>query len=87
MVANWVRRSHRGWAWVDGVGVAGDPFPELYRLTMSGPGGVTVAESTSPGASFDLADLPAGAGEELSLAVATVGPGALSRPVSATFAI
>jgi len=87
IIAEWVRRSHRGWAWVDGVGVAEDPFPELYRLTISGPGGVAVTESTSPSASFDVTELPAGVGEELTLSVSIVGPAALSHPVSATIII
>jgi len=85
LVADWVRRSHHGWAWVDGVGVAGDPFPELYRLSVAGPAGTLVAETTTTAASLNLAELPAGNGETLTLAVSTVGPAALSHPATATF--
>jgi hypothetical protein len=84
LVAQWVRRSHRGWPWADGVGVADDPFPELYRLNFTGPDGAIVAESATTSASFDVAELPADAGEEITLAVSAVGPAALSRATVAT---
>ena len=76
--------SGRGWAWADGVGVADDPFPELYRLNFTGPAGAIVAEFATTSASFDMAELPADAGEEITLAVSAVGPAALSRAAIAT---
>jgi hypothetical protein len=85
--AEWVRRSNRGWAWTDGVGVADDPFPEFYRLTVTGPVGQLVAESGTASASFTVAELPAGAGDSIALAVAMVGPMALSREATATIII
>ena len=84
LVAAWTRRSHRGWSWADGIGVADDAFPERYRLSFTGPGGELLAESPGPSASFEIAELPAGPGEELTLAVAMIGPAALSRPVMTT---
>jgi hypothetical protein len=80
--AEWVRRSHRGWAWSDGV--AEDPFPELYRLTVTGPAGQVVVESATTNASIDAAELPAQPGQQIGLSVAMVGPTALSRGTSAT---
>lgn len=82
VLAQWVRRSHRGWAWADGVGVAGDPFPELYRLTVTGPSGELVIETSASNASFSEAELPAPMGQSITLAVAMIGPIALSREAS-----
>ena len=82
--AQWVRRSHRGWAWTDGVGVAEDPFAELYRINVTGPAGTMVAESATTSASFDVGDLPASSGEEITLTVAAIGPAALSHAAIAT---
>jgi hypothetical protein len=82
VLAQWVRRSHRGWAWADGVGVAGDPFPELYRLTVAGPSGELVIETSASNASVSEAELPASIGQSVTLAVAMIGPIALSREAS-----
>ena len=82
--ASWVRRSLRGWAWADGVGVSADPYPELYRLSLTGPGGELTAESGTDSATLPAGELPAGPGEEIVLAVTAVGPAALSRPAFAT---
>jgi len=80
----WVRRSHRGWDWIDGVEVASDPFPELYRLTVTGPTGQTVTETGATSASVSVAELPGQPGQMVTVTVAMVGPMALSRPASAT---
>jgi hypothetical protein len=82
---SWTRRSHRGWSWIDGTGVADDPFAERYRLTVTGPAGELITETETAAASFDVAELPAGAGHEITFAVATVGPVALSHPASVSF--
>jgi len=77
---SWIRRSHRGWAWNDGVGVPADSFPERYRLTVTGPEGQLELECDEPGAIFDSASLPAMAGQMVEIEVRTIGPMALSRP-------
>jgi hypothetical protein len=82
--ARWVRRSHRGWDWLDGVGVPSDPFPELYRVTIEGLQGALVLETGAPSLACDLADLPGIAGEAIRLTVATVGPRAVSHGICAT---
>jgi hypothetical protein len=84
LCVEWVRRSHRGWTWIDGVGVAEDPFPELYLLTVTGPGGHVMIESATTSASFSAAQLPAVPGQQVKLSDAMVGPMALSREASAT---
>lgn len=85
--AEWVRRSHRGWTWSDGVGVAEDPFPEHYRLTITGPAGQVVIESATTSASISVAELPAQRGQQINLSIAMVGPTALSREASATITL
>ena len=84
LVASWTRRSHRGWAWIDGVGVPDDPFPETYRLQLTGAGGTMTFESISCSAAFGLAELPGKAGEAIMVAVSIAGPAALSHPATAS---
>ncbi|MCL6739884.1 phage tail protein [Sphingomonas sp. RB56-2] len=84
LVASWTRRSHRGWAWIDGVGVPDDPFPETYRLNLTGTGGTLTSESADCSAAFGLAELPGKAGEAIAMAVSIVGPAALSHPATAS---
>jgi hypothetical protein len=80
----WVRRSHRGWIWSDDVGVADDPFPQRYRINATGPAGQLVTEVGETSANLNVADLPGQAGQQIMLAVSTVGPLALSRAAVAT---
>ena len=76
----WVRRSQRGWAWNDHVGVTPDSFPERYLLTLSGPEGQVEFESEEPGAILDAASLPAAEGQTVEAEVRMIGPMAMSRP-------
>lgn len=85
--AEWTRRSHRGWSWVDGVGVAADSFPETYRVVLTGPAGALTIDTGATDASFDVAQLPAETGQTLELSVAMAGPMALSHRVSASIII
>jgi hypothetical protein len=82
--AQWVRRSHRGWDWLDEVGVPDDPFAELYRVTIEGPQGQMSFEVTTPAFNCALADLPAVSGGTIRLTVAMVGPLAISHGCTAT---
>jgi hypothetical protein len=82
--AEWVRRSHRGWAWADSIGDPDDGFPELYRLAVTGPGGAIQVDIAAPSANWTLAELPAGPGQEIELSIVTVGPLAISRPATAS---
>jgi hypothetical protein len=85
--AEWMRRSHRGWAWSDGVGVAEDDFPENYRVMLIGPAGQVAVETAMTSVSFSAAQLPAVPGQQVSLSVAMIGPMALSREASAIIII
>ena len=77
---SWVRRSHRGWAWNDTVGVSTDSFPEAYRVTVSGPAGQLVTETDAPLAGFEVTALPAEPGQAVEIEVQMIGPMAMSRP-------
>lgn len=83
----WVRRSHRHWAWVDGIGDGADSFPELYRVIVEGPGGETVSETSDRSLMLGPAQIPGESGQAISLSVATVGPAALSRTASVTITL
>ena len=85
--AQWVRRSHRGWDWLDEVGVPDDAFAELYRVTIQGPHGHVTFEVTTTSFHRALAELPAISGEMIELTVATVGPLASSHGCTATLVI
>lgn len=76
----WVRRTHRGFVWNDGVAVPSDSFPERYRVTIFGPAGQLQAETEIESAIIDVATLPAAAGQEIEVQVQQVGPMALGRP-------
>ena len=85
--AEWTRRSHRGWAWLDEVGVPDDPFAELYRVSIAGPSGEVSIEVPAPGFECALADLRAASGDLIQVTVATVGPRAISHGISATLTL
>jgi hypothetical protein len=78
----WVRRSHRYWPWLDGIGDGADAFPELYRFTAQGPRGETVIDTSIPSLLLGPAQIPGDVGQAISLSVATIGPTALSHTVS-----
>lgn len=80
----WVRRSHRLWHWLDGIGDSEDGFPELYRVAISGPGGAAVVETSERSLLLDPAELPAETGQSIQLSLVMIGPAALSRPATTT---
>lgn len=84
LLVQWVRRSHRHWAWMDGIGDGADGFAELYRLTVTGPGGSSVVETASSSPLLGPSQIPGAPGQSIGLSVVTVGPAALSRPASTT---
>jgi hypothetical protein len=80
----WTRRTHRGWTWLDEVGVPDDPFAELYRASIEGPAGNFLIETDVPNLLIAPTALPASAGESIRLAVVTVGPKAVSHEIFST---
>ena len=87
VTADWVRRSHRHWAWVDGTGDVQDGFPEHYRLTVCGPDGEVMFETVNRSIMLEPSQIPAEPGQSVQLRVATKGPAAWSHPATATIII
>lgn len=85
ILVQWVRRSHRQWAWVDAIGDGEDGFPERYRVTAEAPGGELVVETSDRSLAVGASQIPGHAGQSISLSVATVGSAALSHPARTTF--
>ena len=85
--AEWVRRSHRAWEWLDAVDVPADGFAERYRVTVAGPGGSLASETEMPCVELQPEEIPASPGETVQISVATVGPRALSHPICQSFVL
>ena len=64
-----------------------DPFAELYRVTITGPAGQLVVEVDTAAAVVAVAELPGQAGDNIVVAVATIGPLARSREAFASLTI
>ena len=84
MIHKWVRRSHRHWAWADGIGDGADAFPELYRLTVTGPDGQIVIETAGRSVVLGQSQIPAQAGQPITVSVEAIGPAALSHPATSS---
>jgi hypothetical protein len=82
ILIRWIRRSHRHWAWLDGLADGADGFPEQYRLTADGPNGQTVVETANRSLLLGPSQIPGAPGQSIRLSVRTVGPTALSQAVS-----
>ena len=87
VLVQWVRRSHRQWAWVDAIGDGEDDFPERYRVTLEGPAGQAVVEIPDRALVLLPSQIPGQASQPISLSVATIGPAALSHPARTTFTL
>lgn len=59
---SWIRRTQRGWDWPSQLDTPADNFPELYRLSLSGPGGQRDTDSAATTVDVAWADVPAAAG-------------------------
>lgn len=77
----WVRRSRRGWAWVDEIDAPLAETKESYRVTIRGP--ITSLErySNLPALTVDASDLASIGPGPASVLVRQVGDWAASRPV------
>lgn len=87
LALQWIRRSHRGWIWSDAADVPADDFAERYRVTISGPGGQYVAETIERAIQITAAELPAAAGQQVTIAVVMLAPFAASHPIATTLVI
>jgi hypothetical protein len=87
LAVRWVRRSHKGWSWIDGLGVGDDAFAERYRLSARGPLGELVTETAETNHDFTAAEMPGVTGQAIAIAVATIGSAALSHDTHATITL
>lgn len=84
---SWVRRSSRGWSWLDNVDAPLVCSAELYQVKLRGPAATIERTSSEPMLDFtadEVAAIGIGAAE---LSVAQVGDLAASRPVTLAITI
>lgn len=84
---SWVRRSRRGWAWLDLVDVPLEFATELYRVTVSGPNASLNLETGEPNVQWTAQQLSPLGGGVVRIAVVQVGDLAVSRPQSLSITI
>lgn len=78
----WVRRSRRGWSWLDGVDAPLDSSTERYRVRLQSAASSIEVETSVPEAEFSAEQLaPLGSGS-VTLTSVQVGDFAVSRPAS-----
>ena len=82
LALSWIRRSRRGWAWIDEVDVPPDPDLIGYRIGVAGSSGSrewTVTDSQLLIPAAELASLGAG---PLTISAKQVGAFGVSRPAT-----
>jgi hypothetical protein len=88
LAIGWVRRSRRGWAWLDGDDAPLAEESECYEVSISGTGFMRQATVSEPTYVYAAADRAAdGASGTLRVEVSQVGTHARSRPATLTIAI
>lgn len=75
----WVRRSRRGWAWLDGVDAPLDCSMERYRISLQGSTILLEQETSVPEAQFSAQEVVALGGGTADLSVVQVGDLGVSR--------
>lgn len=84
---SWIRRSSRGWAWLDGVDAPLGSSTEFYRVTLRGSNRDRVVETSTTGLEVQATELADLGSPELHVAVVQVGDYAASRPAELTIII
>jgi hypothetical protein len=78
----WLRRSRRGWAWLDEVDAPLEFSAERYRVTLSGTLGSIVIEAVSPQASVSASEVASLGAGPVKILVVQVGDFAVSHPAA-----
>ena len=78
----WVRRSRRGWAWIDAVDVPADPDLAGYRVTLTRNGVATDYSTSDPALVLTSVQLAALGPGPITIAARQVGSFGLSRPAT-----
>lgn len=85
---SWLRRSRRGWAWLNGTDTPLAEEREAYRIEIAGPGFVRTAELSSPRHLYTLAEQMADdASGAIQVRVTQLGTHGSSRPAEMTIQI
>ena len=84
---SWIRRSRRGWAWVDEIDAPLGETREAYRVTITGSLGTIELEAGAPRLTIPSAMLAAAGAGEASVEVRQIGDFAASRPAQQTIII
>ena len=84
LAVRWLRRSRRGWAWIDEVDVPADPDLSGYRITLSRSGAGSDYSVTDPSLALSAAEIAALGTGPLTIAARQVGSFGLSRPATLT---
>ncbi len=82
LAVRWVRRSRRGWAWIDAVDVPADPDLAGYRITLTRSGAATDYSITDPLLALSAAEVSALGTGPITIAARQVGSFGLSRPAT-----
>lgn len=78
---DWVRRSRIGWSWLSGLDTPVGEEAEAYELVLSSPGFRRVVRLAEPRFTYAAAERAQdGLGSPVTIEVAQVGTGGLSRP-------
>lgn len=80
----WVRRSRRGWAWLDGVDAPPDCSIEQYRVRLESDFHSLEVETKVPAVEFSAEDLAAFGGGAADVSVVQIGDLGISRAASQT---
>lgn len=80
LLIEWVRRSRRGWAWVDEMDAPFGEAAERYRINLSGPAGSAEILTSTPAYAVPPALLSGLGPGELAIEVRQLGDRAVSHP-------
>ncbi|HET6535432.1 MAG TPA: phage tail protein [Sphingomicrobium sp.] len=83
---SWIRRSRKGWAWLDGVDAPLGCASERYVVTLDGASSSVEVQTVTSEIALGAAEV-AGLGAQITVSVVQAGDFALSRPASLTFPI
>jgi hypothetical protein len=78
----WVRRSSRGWSWLDNVETPLGCSTELYRATLTGPAASVELTSSEPRVEFSSTEVASVGAGNATLSIVQVGDLAVSRPTT-----
>jgi hypothetical protein len=76
---SWIRRSRRGWAWLDEIDAPLGESREAYRVIVTGPLGSIELEAVTPQLKIPASALAAVGSGEASVEVRQIGDFAASR--------